>query len=218
MIRSLFSIFDPCDSIVQRQLNWIVFFSVFVFLIPKFWVLYSGIFYIINIIFDTFISEIKIILEKFFFVRLYFISLFVFIFWSNFTRLIVYIFSGTRHISVNLGLSLIVWLSYMLYGWLKRSGRIFAHLVPLGSPIILSPVLVIIETVRNFIRPITLRIRLIANIIAGHVILVLIGRNERIIFLIFFVQIPFEFLEIFVSFIQAYVFIILSISYWSEVD
>lgn len=97
-----------------------------------------------------------------------------------------------------------------------------AHLVPLGTPSILVPFIVGIELVRNIIRPITLAVRLAANITAGHLILTLIRRPlpSRGLFtslVIFGGILPVIVLEIAVSLIQRYVFITLVCLYLREV-
>ncbi|KYQ46578.1 ATP synthase subunit a [Trachymyrmex zeteki] len=87
---------------------------------------------------------------------------------------------------------------------------------------VLMPFMVIIESIRLVIRPITLSIRLTANMIAGHLLLSLLGssgvgvRGFVLLFLLFIVQIMLFVLEIFVSLIQAYVFSILSALYRRE--
>ena len=97
-----------------------------------------------------------------------------------------------------------------------------AHLVPLGTPVILQPFMVIIELIRNVIRPLTLRIRLIANIIAGHLLLTLLGtiRNlgVRVLILVIVGMILILCLELGVAVIQAYVFTLLSRLYVREID
>jgi len=97
-----------------------------------------------------------------------------------------------------------------------------SHLTPQGTPFILIPFMVLIETIRLIIRPITLAIRLTANIIAGHLLISLIGssgQSLRIIALsiILRVQIFLIILEIAVAFIQSYVFTILRTLYRSEI-
>merc|ERR1712039_828897 len=97
----------------------------------------------------------------------------------------------------------------------------FAHLVPTGTPGALIPVIVIIETVRNVIRPITLSIRLAANIVAGHLLLTLLesqGPNVSIIIIIILmvILILLLMLEVAVACIQSYVFTILSSLYLNE--
>merc|ERR1712242_687249 len=92
---------------------------------------------------------------------------------------------------------------------------LLAHLVPLGTPSFLIPIIVIIETVRNIIRPITLSIRLAANIVAGHLLLTLLGSqgaNVSIIIIIISL-ILLLILEVAVACIQSYVFTILSSLY-----
>jgi F-type H+-transporting ATPase subunit a len=98
----------------------------------------------------------------------------------------------------------------------------FAHLVPQRTPGVLMPFIVIIESISNLIRPLTLSIRLSANIIAGHLLITLLGNQlasagiERLPLLIF-VQLILVTLEIAVSVIQAYVFSILITLYIREV-
>lgn len=99
----------------------------------------------------------------------------------------------------------------------------FSHLTPQGTPFILMPFIVLIEFIRLIIRPFTLAIRLTANIIAGHLLLTLLGssglliNNFFIIIIILFSQILLFILEISVRLIQAYVFSILTTLYCSEI-
>lgn len=96
------------------------------------------------------------------------------------------------------------------------------HLVPQGTPSILIPFIVIIETIRNVIRPGTLAIRLTANIIAGHLLITLLGNtgptiSSYFITLLIIVQIALLVLESAVAIIQSYVFAILRTLYSREV-
>ena len=98
-----------------------------------------------------------------------------------------------------------------------------AHLVPLGSPGLLMPFIVLIEMVRSIIRPLTLSVRLVANIVAGHLLLTLLrngARSVRLILLSLVMMALFTLrcLETAVATIQAYVFTILSTLYVSEVE
>lgn len=97
-----------------------------------------------------------------------------------------------------------------------------AHCVPLGTPPVLMPFMVLIETIRNLIRPGTLAVRLAANMIAGHLLLVLLGNqgpNLRSAFLIVLLitQILLLVLESAVAVIQSYVFAVLATLYSREV-
>jgi F-type H+-transporting ATPase subunit a len=95
-------------------------------------------------------------------------------------------------------------------------------LVPQGTPNILIPFIILIETIRRIIRPITLTIRLTANIIAGHLLLTLLGNMgpKIILFIIpflLFTQLILLILESAVSIIQSYVFSILITLYSREI-
>lgn len=99
----------------------------------------------------------------------------------------------------------------------------FAHLVPQGTPRILIPFIVIIETIRNIIRPGTLAVRLIANMIAGHLLLTLLGNtgsslSSIFLSLLIFSQILLLLLESAVAIIQSYVFAVLSTLYTREIN
>jgi len=96
-----------------------------------------------------------------------------------------------------------------------------AHLVPQSTPPALISFMVLIETISSLIRPITLSVRLAANMIAGHLLLTLLGNQTAVrgIILIpgmLFAQIALLVLECAVAIIQSYVFIVLSSLYASE--
>merc|ERR1711935_940290 len=139
----------------------------------------------------------------------------------NFIGLTPYTFTPSRRISITLSLALIVWLFIEVGYFVSALGRFLSHLVPAGTPNILIPLIVLIELVRNFIRPITLSVRLAANIVAGHLLIRLINVGSlslsRAIFIILGGLILF-FLEIAVAFIQGYVFRTLSVIYTSELN
>jgi len=99
----------------------------------------------------------------------------------------------------------------------------FAHLVPSGTPPALIAFIVLIETVRNVIRPITLSVRLAANMVAGHLLITLLGNQgvglaSTAIPLLVGVQILLVVLESAVALIQAYVFTTLTTLYAREVN
>merc|ERR1719340_146879 len=132
-----------------------------------------------------------------------------------------YIFTSSSHISFTLTLAMPIWLGRIVFSIKNQYNRLFAHLVPSGTPVALIPVIVIIETVRNVIRPGTLSIRLAANIVAGPLLLTLLGsqgpaaRGLVIISLIVSL-ILLLCLELAVACIQAYVFTILRSLYLNE--
>ena len=87
------------------------------------------------------------------------------------------------------------------------------HLTPVSTPLVLMSFIVIIELVRQFIRPLTLLVRLGTNLTTGHLILGLISFFGLVSFLR---QLPFFLLEIIVALVQAYVFVLLIILYFNE--
>merc|ERR550539_2222657 len=112
-----------------------------------------------------------------------------------------YIFTSSSHISFTLTLAMPIRLGRIVFSIKNQYNNLFAHLVPRGTPVALMPVIVIIETVRNIIRPGTPSIRLAANIVAGLLLLSLI---------------LLLCLELAVACIQAYVFTILRSLYLNE--
>jgi F-type H+-transporting ATPase subunit a len=142
---------------------------------------------------------------------------------NNLGGLTPYTFTASRHLSFSIALALVRWIGYFIYRVFMRPGRFLAHLVPLGTPYILMPFMVLIELVRNLIRPITLSVRLAANLVAGHLLITLIrspatSRRPLVLTLLMTGLVLLIVLESAVAFIQAYVFRILSTLYLSEVN
>jgi len=90
---------------------------------------------------------------------------------------LLYYFTRTRHLTLILTLALPMCIRFILFGWIKNTNHIFVHLLPQSTPTIVIPFIVIIETISNLIRSGTLAVRLTANIIAGHLLLTLLGNN-----------------------------------------
>lgn len=152
-----------------------------------------------------------------------FVSLFSIILFNNFIGLFPYIFTSTSHLTLTLTLALPLWLCFILFGWINNTQHIFAHLVPQGTPAVLMPFMVCIETISNVIRPGTLAVRLTANIIAGHLLLTLLGNtgpsiSTILLSLLIITQIALLVLESAVAIIQSYVFAVLRTLYSSEVN
>lgn len=225
MITNLFSIFDPSTKIliIDLSLNWISIIILIIILPNLFWLIPNNFNLLFNKLINILYNEFKIIIKKknnnF---NLIFISLFIFIIINNFIGLFPYIFTRTRHLSINLTLAVPLWLRIILFGWINTTNNIFIHLVPQGTPNILIPFIVLIESIRNIIRPITLTIRLTANIIAGHLLLTLLGNMGPKILILFLpflllTQIVLLILESAVAIIQSYVFSVLITLYSREI-
>ena len=221
MIINLFSIFDPSTS-SSFSLNWLRIFILFFILPYQFWLLPSRITFLWILLTNYIFNEFKILISYSFSNIIIFISLILFIFFNNFLGLFPYIFTASSHIRFCLSLSLSLWIRLILYRIINYLNNLLIHLTPSGTPFILMPFIVIIESISLIIRPLTLSIRLTANIIAGHLLLTLLGSsglnisNSLMLFLLIFTQILLYFLEIAVSIIQAYVFSILSTLYSRE--
>nr|YP_008238984.1 ATP synthase F0 subunit 6 [Palinurellus wieneckii]AGN95855.1 ATP synthase F0 subunit 6 [Palinurellus wieneckii] len=225
MMTSLFSVFEPSSSIMNLPLNWISTFIGMLFLPFVFWASPSRWLLIWFKIVETLHKEFKTLLSsKHPGVTLLFISLFSLIVFNNFLGLFPYIFTSSSHLAMTLSLSMSIWLTLMLFGWLKHSQHMFAHLVPQGTPNLLMPFMVIIESISNLIRPGTLAVRLAANMIAGHLLLTLLSQvgptilSSTILMILIFSQILLLLLESAVAVIQSYVFTVLSTLYMSEVN
>merc|ERR1712083_771910 len=140
----------------------------------------------------------------------------------NFIGLTPYTFTPSRRISLTLGIAVCVWIFIEIGFIFKAIKRFLAHLVPAGTPDVLIPLIVVIELVRNFIRPITLSVRLAANIVAGHLLISLVnGGNITVIttpIIIIVSGVILIVLEVSVAFIQGYVFSTLSVMYFSELN
>lgn len=224
MITNLFSTFDPSTR-TNLSLNWARALLGLIFLPSIFWLIPSRINYIWIKITSTLHNEFKILLKinKIKGRTLIFVSLFSIILFNNFLRLFPYIFSRTRHLTLTLALALPLWTRFIIYGWINNTIHIFAHLVPQGTPPVLISFIVCIETIRNIIRPGTLAIRLTANIIAGHLLLTLLGNTGNslsliIINILIITQLLLLILESAVAIIQSYVFSILRTLYSREVN
>lgn len=225
MITNLFSVFDPSTTIFNLSLNWLRTFIGLLIIPCSYWFIPSRFNIIWNNILLTLHKEFKTLLgpsghngSSFIF-----ISLFSLIVFNNFLGLFPYIFTSTSHLTLTLALALPLWLSFIIYGWINHTQHIFAHLVPQGTPSVLIPFMVCIETISNIIRPGTLAVRLAANIIAGHLLLTLLGNTGNslsfyLVSLLVIAQIALLVLESAVAIIQSYVFAVLRTLYSREVN
>jgi F-type H+-transporting ATPase subunit a len=154
-------------------------------------------------------------------------SLFMFIFISNIVGIIPYTFTVSSHIIVTFSLALLVFLTVILYGIYKNGLKFFKLFVPSGIPIVILPLVVLIEIISFFSRPISHSVRLFANMLAGHVTLKVfasfitmlgalgaIGKVGAVLPLGLVVALTA--LELMVAFLQAYVFTILTCIYLND--
>jgi len=135
----------------------------------------------------------------------------------NLMGLVPYTFSTSRHLIFTLSLGLPIWLSIIISSFAHSPKKSTAHFLPDGAPDWLNPFLVLIETTRVMVRPLTLSFRLAANIRAGHIVLSLIGiycasawfsRFFRTI-LLTLTTLGYILFEVAICLIQAYIFCLL---------
>jgi len=151
------------------------------------------------------------------------IALFVYILSNNFLGLFPYVFTASSHLTFRVSMALTLWLGHLLIAIKSSPQNLRAHLVPMGTPTALIPLMVLIELVRNLIRPLTLAVRLAANIIAGHLLLTLLARQNAnsptlTALTVLSALTILCTLEVAVRIIQAYVFSLLSTLYVNEVN
>nr|YP_010852916.1 ATP synthase F0 subunit 6 [Abraximorpha esta]WGM81056.1 ATP synthase F0 subunit 6 [Abraximorpha esta] len=225
MMTNLFSIFDPSTNLFNIPFNWMSTFIGLMFIPYSFWLIPNRHFIIWKLIINKLHLEFKNLLgpNSFNGSTFIFISLFSFVLFNNFLGLFPYIFTSTSHLTISLSITLSLWLSFMFYGWINNSQHMFIHMIPQGTPNILMPFMVLIETISNIIRPGTLAVRLMANMVAGHLLLTLLSNTGILIpnyFIIFLIltQILLLTLESAVAIIQSYVISILSTLYSNEVN
>nr|YP_009348100.1 ATP synthase subunit 6 [Nothoaspis amazoniensis]APW83513.1 ATP synthase subunit 6 [Nothoaspis amazoniensis] len=222
MMMNLFAIFDPSSS-NMLSMNWLSTLIIILMIPYSYWLIPSRIHLIWFTISNYLITELNSLFsknkKKFMFM---FLSLFWFIMSNNLMGLFPYIFTSTSHINLTTSLAIPLWLTLMLFGWINQTNHMFMHLVPNGTPMILSSFMVLIETTSNLIRPITLAVRLSANMISGHLLLCLLSNILESTQNLFILVIPMILilltLETAVAIIQSYVFVTLTSLYLNELN
>nr|AWV83761.1 ATP synthase F0 subunit 6 [Okanagana noveboracensis] len=220
MMTNLFSSFDPSTGIFS--MNWISTLLSIIYFPLMYWYFPNRYLTFLKIIMLTLRMELNMLMgNKSFGSSLIFISLFMFILCNNILGLVPYIFTSSSHLVFTMSLALPLWIIFMLFGWINNTNHMFCHLVPMGTPGILMPFMVCIETISNLIRPGSLAVRLMANMIAGHLLMTLLGNSliesSFYLYFIIMIQMMLMLFESAVCIIQAYVFTVLSTLYSSEV-
>lgn len=151
-------------------------------------------------------------------------SLILFLITLNILGLLPYTFTPTTQLSLNIAFAVPLWLATVIIGMRNQPTHALGHLLPEGTPTLLIPVLIIIETISLFIRPLALGVRLTANLTAGHLLIQLIATAAFVLTpliptvailtaaLLFLLTL----LEVAVAIIQAYVFVLLLSLYLQE--
>jgi ATP synthase subunit 6 len=154
-------------------------------------------------------------------------SIFMFILTCNLLGMIPYSFTVTSHIIVTFGLGFSIFLGITILGFQEHGLHYFSLLVPSGAPRAMIPALVVIETVSYIVKPISLSVRLFANMMAGHTLLKIIagfgwsmftfgGIFYFLGFIPMLILVLLVGLEFAIAGIQAYVFTLLVCSYLKD--
>ena len=155
-------------------------------------------------------------------------SLFMFILVSNLVGIIPYTFTVASHIIVTATFALLVFFTVLMYGFYKNGMKFFKIFVPSGVPIYILPLVVTIEIISFFSRPLSHSVRLFANMLAGHITLkvfagfvAMLGTSLGAIgwiggMLPLALTVALTALELLVAFLQAYVFAILTCIYLND--
>ena len=147
-------------------------------------------------------------------------TLFMFVLICNLLGMVPYSFTVTSHIIVTFALALTVWFGATIYGFYKNGFGYLKLFAPSGTPMAMLPLLVPIEIISYFTRPISLSVRLFANMMAGHTMLKVFGAFVVALgwagIVPLAVMVGFTGLEILVAFLQAFIFAILSCMYIND--
>ena len=148
-------------------------------------------------------------------------TLFMFVLFCNMIGMLPYSFTVTSHIIVTFALAAIVFIGVTIIGFIKHGIKYLELFLPKGIPIVLLPLIVVIEIISYLSRPVSLSVRLFANMMAGHTMLKVFGGFVISLGLLGG-WLPLSFsvaligLEILVAFLQAYVFAILTCIYLND--
>ncbi len=147
-------------------------------------------------------------------------TLFMFVFFGNMLGMVPYSFTYTSHIIVTFAMALAVFVGVTVIGFMKHGIRFLGFLMPTGIPVFMAPLIIPIEVLSYFTRPVSLALRLFANMTAGHTMLKVFA--GFVFALGVFGVVPLALvtaligLEFIIAFLQAYVFTILTCVYLND--
>ena len=151
-------------------------------------------------------------------------TLFLFILFSNLLGMTLYSFTVTSHAIITFALGFVFFIGIFIIGVVIQKIKFLNTFVPSGSPIYLLPFMVVIEILSYFSRPLSLAIRLFANMMSGHTLLAILAnftfviskKNLLIALIPFILIVAIIGLEAMIAILQAYVFIVLLCIYLND--
>ncbi len=148
------------------------------------------------------------------------LTLFMFILFGNLLGLLPYSFTFTSHIIVTFAMALTVFIGVTIIGLVRHGFHFFSFFVPKGVPMALMPLMVPIEVISYLSRPVSLSIRLFANMMAGHTMMKVFGGFVFILGIFgvapLIINVALTAFEVLVAFLQAYVFTVLTCLYLND--
>ena len=147
-------------------------------------------------------------------------TVFMFILFGNMWGMMPYSFTFTSHIAVTFAMAAVIFIGVTIIAIAKHGLHFFSFFLPPGAPLVIAPLLIVIEIISYLSRPISLSVRLFANMLAGHTLLKVFA--GFIVSLGVFGAVPFAFvvaltgLEFVIAFLQAFVFTILTCLYIND--
>uniref|UniRef100_A0AAU6QGE1 ATP synthase subunit a n=1 Tax=Prionospio multibranchiata TaxID=3050093 RepID=A0AAU6QGE1_9ANNE len=219
----IFSSFDPATSTLfgfSPMLFWAMNVITVLIIAPIFWISPSSLFWLLTAPMTVMSQQAsRTNLTHLKGLETILVALFIFIIATNFMGIAPYVFSASSHLVFTFAFGLPLWLSLILSSAIYSPSSTLAALLPGGAPSWLNPFLILIETVSTAVRPITLSVRLAANMSAGHIVLTLIGvyfvysslsSSFFLTIILFFIQMGYTVFEMGICMIQAYIFCLLT--------
>ncbi len=147
-------------------------------------------------------------------------TLFMFVLLGNLLGMVPYSFTFTSHIAVTFAMAIMIFIGVTILGFVRHGMHFFSFFAPPGTPVVMLPLLVPIEIISYLSRPISLSVRLFANMLAGHTLIKVIAGFIALLgvagVLPFALVVALTGLEILIAFLQAYVFAILTCLYIND--
>nr|YP_010517996.1 ATP synthase F0 subunit 6 [Cocculina enigmadonta]UXN84348.1 ATP synthase F0 subunit 6 [Cocculina enigmadonta] len=228
MLVDIFSSFDDHNTVFFGSLfffMWLGSFSALFFVSVKYWLPSNRWVAVVSLLKSTVVSLVNLSTGiQLLHFKLVITTVFVFILFTNLCGLIPYMFGNSSHLAVTLVLSVPLWLALVGSGFFRGMRVTLGNLLPSGSPVALSPFLILVESISVAIRPFILALRLAANMTAGHIVLSLIGGffasslvvGSKSMYLLGSVEIFYHMFEFGVGCIQAYIFVLLVVLYSND--
>ena len=147
-------------------------------------------------------------------------TLFMFILVGNLVGMIPFAYTFTSQIIVTFAMAATIFIGVTVIGLVRHGLHFFSLFVPSGTPLILAPLLIPIEVISYFVRPVSLSVRLFANMMAGHTIMKVFGGFTVLLGVLgvapIILLVALTGFEIMVAVLQAYVFTVLTCLYLND--